>query len=407
VIRGTQVTGKEHTVGQVTVELIPRDDFAEIDTIFMGRIVSDTVGRNGPAVVYSESTTGVATRKAIKIDAERVWTEKAQTNAKTSTRIKGVQTTRGGAMVAQQARQQVQAQKRQSEIDAARRTEKRTNQRIDAEIDKEISQLAADYQDKFRKPLLDRDLFPQQLRFHSTERALHATVLHGGLTRMGAVGPPPAIENERDLVVRLHESILNNFAAASLGGMIVEEETLRTQVTDLLGSTPTWLEVDEETQPWTITFAQRGPLSITFAEEGFVVTLRGREYYRGDTSYPGMNVTAEYKIQRTDEGMKAIRQGDLLVLPPGFKPGGGKQLSARQQVLRTLLEERFGNMFTEEIVPEPIALSGNWEAAGDLTLVDWKASNGWTVLSWQRTPKPKSEDAPAAEAPAKTAAETP
>ncbi len=409
VIRGTRVTGTEHTVGQVTVELIPRDDFAEIDTIFTGRIASDTVGRNGPAVVYSESSTGVATRKAIKIDAERIWTERAQTNARTSMRINSVQTTRGGGLVAQQARQQVQAQKRQSELDAARRTEQRTNQRIDEEVDTQIAQLAANYQEKFREPLLKRDLFPQLLRFHSTEQALHATALHGGLTGLGAAAPPPAIENGHDMVVRLHESMLNNFAAASLGGMIVAEETLRTQLTDLVGSTPTWLEFEEEKQPWTITFARRSPLCVTFADQGFVVALRGHEYYRGDTAYPGMNVTAEYKIERTDQGIKAIRQGDLQVFPPGFKPGGDKQLSARQQVLRTLLEERFGNMFTPEIVPEPIALSGNWEAAGELTLTDWTASDGWTVLTWQRTPKPNAEAtaAPPSEPPPKTAPKAP
>jgi len=399
VIRGTQVTGTEHTTGEVTVELIPRAEFAEIDTIFRGRIESDTVGRNGPAVVYSESTTGVATRKPIKIDAEHVWTEKAQSNAVTKMRIKNVQTTRGGGMVAQQARQQVNAQKNQSELDAAQRTEQRTSRRVDEETDKQIGQLAQNYQDKFRKPLLSRDLFPQMLRFHTTEAALHATALHGGLPGLGAAGSPPEFDGEHDVVARLHESVFNNFAAASLGGMIVEEETFRAQMTELLGSTPTWFEPDEEAQPWTIVFAERQPVSITFADGGFVVTLRGSKFVRGDSSYPGMDVTAEYKIERTDEGIKAVRQGDLKIFPPGFTPGGGKQLSARQQVLRTLLEKRFGTMFTEEIVPEPIGLSGNWEKAGELTLSRWEASNGWSVLCWQRTPKAEEKaEAPAAPA---------
>jgi len=181
--------------------------------------------------------------------------------------------------------------------------------------------------------------------------------------------------------------------------MIVEEETFRAQMTELLGSTPTWFEPDEEAQPWTIVFAERQPVSITFADGGFVVTLRGSEYVRGDSSYPGMDVTAEYKIERTDEGIKAIRQGGLKIFPRGFTPGGGKQLSARQQVLRTLLEKRFGTMFTEEIVPEPIGLSGNWEKAGELTLSRWEASNGWSVLCWQRTPKAEEEaEAPSAPA---------
>jgi len=404
VIRGTRITGTEHTTGEVTVELIPRAEFAEIDVIFRGRIESDTVGRNGPAVVYSESTTGAATRKPIKIDAERVWTEKAQTNAATKTRIKNVQTTRGGGLVAQQARQQVNAQKRQSEIDAARRAETRVSGRLDGEIDPQIDQLAQNYQEKFRKPLLSRDLFPEILRFHTSDEALHATARHGGLSGLGAAGPPPEVEGEHAVVARLHESVFNNLAGAALGGMIVEEDTLRAQLTDLLGETPTWFEPDEEAQPWTIVFAERQPVSIAFADGGFVVTLRGSKYVRGENSYPGMDVTAEYKIDRTDDGVKALRQGDLKIFPPGFTPGGGKRLSPRQQVLRTLLEKRFGTMFTEEIVPEPIGLGGNWENAGELTLSRWEAADGWSVLCWQLTPKPfekPAEEKP--EAPAATA----
>jgi hypothetical protein len=128
------------------------------------------------------------------------------------------------------------------------------------------------------------------------------------------------------------------------------------------------------------------------------VTLRGRKYVRGDNSYPGMEITADYRIDASGDQPKAVRQGGLKVYPPGFKPGSGEKLDTRQQMLRTLLEKRFEKIFTEEMIPEPMALSGAWEKAGQLVLSDWESSQGWMIMTWKRAPKPEEpvEETPAA-----------
>jgi hypothetical protein len=214
------------------------------------------------------------------------------------------------------------------------------------------------------------------------------TGLHGGRPGLGTVGPPPSLDANHDMAARTHESLVNNFAAAAYSGMIVVEEQLRADLTELLGSTPTWLEPDEDSPPWTITLARRNPLTVTFTDGGFSVTMRGRKYVRGDKSYPGMDVTADYKIDVSGDQPKAVRQGGLKVYPPGFKPGSGEKLDVRQQVLRTLLEKRFDKIFAPEMIPEPIVLSGAWEKAGQLVLSGWESSYGWMTMTWKRAPKP-------------------
>ncbi len=395
VILGTQITGTEQTTGEVTVELIPRNAFAEISMVFRGTIETDNVGRNGPARVTSTGVTKVAARKALRLDAKRIaeqghpfWPLPAKSNAVTTSTIKSVQAG-GGGMVAQQARQQVYASKAQADRIGADHSKQRTNQRMDQQVREQIRQPAEDFDKKLRKPLMDRDLFPQQLDFHSTESAVHMTALHGGLPGLGTVGPPPPLNGNHDMAARLHESLVNNFASAAYSGVIVVEERLRADLTELLGSTPPWLEPDEDDPPWTITLAQRNPVSVTFADGGFSVTMRGRKYVRGGSSYPGMNVTADYKIETSGDQPKAIRQGGLKIYPPGFKPGSGEKLDVRQQVLRTLLEKRFDNIFAEEIIPEPMVLSGAWEKAGQLVLSGWESSNGWMTMTWKRAPKPE------------------
>jgi hypothetical protein len=224
------------------------------------------------------------------------------------------------------------------------------------------------------------------------------TGLHGGWTGLGTAGPPPTLDENHDMAIRMHESLVNNFAAAAYAGMIVVEERARADLTEFFGATPTWLEPAPDSPPWTITLARRNPLSVSFGEGTFSVTLRGRKYVRGDSSYPGMNITAEYRIVASGDQPKAVRQGGLKVYPPGFKPGSGEKLDAGQQVLRTLLEKRFEKIFSEEMIPEPMVLSGAWEKAGQLVLSGWQSSQGWMTMTWKRAPKPEepAEETPAA-----------
>jgi len=399
VILGTRLTGTEHTVGEITAELIPREGFAEISALLYATINTESVGVNGPARAVSEAVTQVAARKAIRIDDERVWTLPAGSNAVTKSTMKSL-TVSGGSYMRNRARQQAASQKPQAERIAAQHAEQRTNERLDKETALLVGDMAADYQNKFRRPLLARNMFPQSFRVYSTKDAMHAVGLHGGISGLGVAEPPPELAGEYDLTIRAHESLANNYASAAWSGMIMVEDTVRAQITELLESTPTWLEPDEEAQPWTISMARNQPLSFTFADGGFTVTLRGRQFIRGGTTYPGMHITAVYEIQKADDVVKAVRKGDLAIFPPGFKPGGGKSLSTRQQILRSLLERRFEKIFTPEIIPDPLVLPGTLENAGELGLAAWESSDGWMLQGWNRIPE--SEKAPA-EAPAETA----
>jgi hypothetical protein len=398
VILGTRLTGTEHTTGEIKAELIPREDFAEISALLFATAYTESVGVNGPARATSEAVTQVAARKAIRIDAERVWTLPAESNAIVKSEMTNLQVS-GGRMVQSRARQQAASQKGQAERIAAQHAEQRTNERLDQETALMVGDMADDYQNKFRRPLLARNMFPQMFRVFSTKDAMHAVGLHGGFSGLGVSEPPPELEGEFDLTIRAHESLANNYASAAWSGMIMVEDTVRAQITELLESTPTWLEPDEEAQPWTISMARNQPLSFTFADGGFSVTLRGRQFIRGGTTYPGMNVTAVYEIQKSDGVVKAVRKGGLAIFPPGFKPGGGKSLSARQQILRSLLEKRFEKILTPEIIPDPLTLPGAMENAGELGLAAWESSDGWMLQGWNRIPESEkpAPDAPAEE----------
>ncbi len=126
---------------------------------------------------------------------------------------------------------------------------------------------------------------------------------------------------------------------------------------------------------------------MTFGGGRFAVTVRGRRYAQGDNRYPGMDVTAVYEIEKTDQGFRAVRQGEIEIFPPGFVPDRDK-LSGPEQALRTLLQKKFGKLFAEEVVPQDIVPTGRWQKVGRLALDHWEADDGWMVLAWKRIPPP-------------------
>lgn len=386
VILGTNIQGTGHTTGNITVELVPADQRAEIKIVAQTTTESQTIGHNGPARIHSTGTTQITTRKSILIDAERIRALPAGSQAVTNSTVTAIRSARGGGVVERAAQNRVYQRKPEADRIAARHAEQRANRRADQEAGQVIDEANATLVKKVRQPLVQRGLFPEMLRFNTTETALHVTAFQGGAAQLGAAVPPPKLPETPDLAVRVHESMIHHLADGAFAGMTLEEERLLDVITQLVGPLPEELQPEDDGERWGITFARQQPISVRFADGRLRLTIRGRKYTRGDNSYPGMNVTATYKIQKAGRGFKLVRQGELEILPPGFTPDSGGQLSVRQQVIRNLLQRRFGKIFTKESVAEPLELPGKWSQAGKFALAQWEAADGWLVMAWKKVP---------------------
>jgi len=396
-ILGTTIRGTGHTVGEVTVELVPNDEVAETWIVFRGTVASDTIGYNGPARVFSNGVTEIETRKAIFLDENGFRPGPAQSEADTSSRIRGVSAGRGG-VAERAATKRVYEQKRQAEYISAQHAEAQASDRADRQVQELIADAQQQFLTDFREPLQERKLFPKEFRFSTTADAVHLTGLQVGPYDLGAPGSPPDAMPDADMAVRVHESLINNLAEEALAGMIVTERQFRETIVDVLGEVPERFEPEEGQEPWKITFDRREPVTVTLSEGQFRITIHGRSYASGDSSYPAMDVTAVYSIAQGDDGPKAVRQGELEIFPPGFDPGGTKRLSARHQTIRRMLERRLGKIFEPEFVPEPLELPGRWEKTGDYALKQWDIADGWMVMAWKQIPGSESEPTPLTEA---------
>jgi hypothetical protein len=392
-ILGTTLFGTAHTVGQTTVELSPSSRSAVIDTLLSGSSDSATIGYHGPVTVHSSAKTTFDARKRLSLDATGFSASPATSHAATSSQIQSIQTDKrlGKRIIENAAWNRAGKQKGQAEAIASQHAEQRLDKRINDQAGETLAKANQSYNDKFRRPFTERKLFPQQLDFSTTEKVLRVVGLQAGNSRLAApVAAPPVVEGA-DMSVCVHESMVNNLAADALAGRTVHEEKLQSLAIEMLGHLPDRMKGDDDGLPWAITFARRQPISVVFADDGFQVTIRGAKYIKGQDAHPGMDVSASYKIEKSAEGFKAVRQGSIQVFPPDFVPGSGEKVDAHRQIIRTLLEKRFAKVFELELIGEGLVLPGKWESAGKLIPIQVTSQNGWLVIAWKRSPAASSE----------------
>ncbi len=381
-ILGTSISGTGHTVGKLSLQLIPNPNKAELETILNGTVETKTVGYNGPATIYASGATAIVGRKRIVFDENGVASYPATATANTRTQINGVAAGRSGSGLVQRiANNRVYESKSEAEQIGAQHAAARVRKRVEAQADAQLGKTHWNYVNKVRNPLLRRREFPSLLKLSTTDNEMLVTALQANRSQLGAPTAPPAITVENDMAVQVHESAVNNLAQALLGGVTLKEEDVQKKAVDILGKLPEQLKSEEDRDPWSITFARVRPVTVKFTDGGFQVTVRGQRYTSGEREFRAMNVTADYKIEQNGNGAKAIRQGDLHIVPPRFVEGKTR-LSTQEVTLKTLLQRKFGRLFEPEIKSEGLVLPGRWREAGRLDLKQMQSTGGWLVLAW-------------------------
>ncbi len=382
-ILGMNIRGDGHTAGKITAEMIPNGDEAIIEMLMEGRTESQNVGSRGAVRVYSDNLTTFTAHKRVIVNGGEIRSEPATCDAQCDSTITGICATNGMRLVENIARNRVRQNLSRAEWIAARHAEQRVCRQFDSQAVELLAEANESYDARFRQPIWQRGLFPNQLRIASTDSGIDVTVLGAEADQLAALSPPPQVPESSDLALRMHESFVNNMAAEALAGRTLGEEEMLSMLKDVLGRVPEHFQADAGEKPWAITFAQKQPVVLRCDDDGFTIVISVDAFARGGSDYPGMDITAKYKIEKTADGYKGVRQGEVSILPPGFEVGKDARLSVRQQTLRELIGRRFDKAFRKEIIPEPLKLTGRWEKLGKLPLTNWRTADGWIVTTWK------------------------
>jgi hypothetical protein len=387
VVLGTRVRGTGHTLGLVRLDFVPASDRAIVDIALDATNHSSTQGTQGPVTVHTRGTTRVDARKRIMIDDEGVVGLPVEANASTDTRTAGIGVNKrfGKRLIRRIASRKIAEMRPQAEAIAEGRARDRVRHQFDTQTAGALAKAQADYQAKFRRPLMDRGWYPEMLHLSTSDSRLSVVARKAISDQIAAFTPPPAVDPDAVMAARVHETLVNNMAEITLGGRTITQQFVEEQIRRNNGTLPASLGSDADQPPWSITFAKRKPVAIDADDSRVKLTVRGTKFTSGDREFPAMDIWAAYRIEPGQGTFRLVRDGDVQIYPPGFVPGGAEKLSVAETSLRRILQKRFNKVFKEVVDVEPLKMPGQLEAAGPLPMEQLVArKDGWVAAGWRK-----------------------
>lgn len=387
VVLGTRIRGSGHTTGNVRLDFIPAHDRAVFDLVLDAQNISQTRGTQGPVTVHTRGVTDLDARRRIFLDGDTVSASPVQASASANTQVTGigVNSRFGKRFIRKIASRKVAETKPKAEAIAERKARDRVRQQFDEQTRPAVAQIGEQFRNRFRAPLEARGLYPEMVHMNTTDSSLRIVARKALAAQLAAFSPPPAAVGGNVLTARVHETAVNNILEEKLGGRIVTQADVDRLAREQNLTMPESLESDADQKPWAITFAKQRPVTIA-ADDGRVkLMVRGDKFVSGDRDFPGMDIWATYAIESSPSGTRLLREGDVQIYPPGFKPGGGEKLTMAETSLRRILQKRFDKLFKAVIDVEPLPLEGELAAAGPLPMHQLVArKDGWVLAGWRK-----------------------
>jgi len=397
VVLGTRIRGSGRTTGSVRLDFVPAPDRAVFDLVFDATNISDTRGTQGPVTVRSRGVTTLGARRRIALDGENVSSSPVEATAATDSQTTGMSISSriGRRLIQRIANRKIAESRPQAEAVAERKARDRVRQQFTEQTEPALGQIRQQLRDRLRGPLEARGLYPEMVHLHTTDTSLRVVARKSLAGQLAAHAAPPAALPGNLITARVHESAVNNILEEKLGGRVFTKADVERMARENNATMPDSLDNEADDKPWAITFAKYRPVSIA-ADDGRVKLLvRGDKFVSGDRAFEGMDIWATYRIESTPWGQRLVRDGDVQIYPPGFKPGGGEKLTLKETSLRRILQKRFDKLFKPEIEIPDLPLQGELAAAGPLPMNQLTARrDGWVVAGWrQADPVVRSHDA--------------
>lgn len=387
-----QLSGSSHTVSKLGVHFVPSNYTAIVDLHLQGTTDANTTAQQGKVSLNLSTGFSFSGSKRVVFDADGIRACPAQACPKLEYNVLNCIGTsfRGplDPLVRRIAYKVYTKQQPKIERDATTSAGKTVQSKFEELAAEKLDAANRKYHEEFRGPMEKRGVFPQRIRVLTSAHQLGIrALLNDPSGKAQSFAPVPEILGWPDVAVRVQESLLNHTTQSIFAGKKFTGEQLDQEFNELLK--PVLKEeiksVDAGDTSFSIKFPKDKPFEFHFDKSIVQVTLRGEEFTSGDRDFDAMNTTALYKLVKSPKGFNLERQGDLQIFPPGFVPGKDK-LGAREQVLRKLLEKKFGKVFKQKFEVDEIKLPEDLKNAGTLVSTQVQADSGWLVLTWRHAP---------------------
>ncbi len=226
-VLGANVNGNEQTTTDISVELEPGKDAANLELVLNGVTQSNTVGSTDQANIYTQGYHRWGAKKPLHFDGTTLTTgpstmsyvQPSNTTTGASTRYSGGLF---GSYAEGQAMQAANSQRGESEAIASQRIQTKVLPEMDARVEKLIEQTNEKLKYDLRKRLRVAGVLPTTVSARSNDAYLRLSAEVGGADDLTGDTGNPAIETGAGLVISIHESLLNN----AVGQMKFAGETM-------------------------------------------------------------------------------------------------------------------------------------------------------------------------------------
>jgi hypothetical protein len=377
---GMDVLVVAHTTGRIQVNLLPCDHRAVICLRMLGTVCAEAVDTRPRLELDARSSTALHYFQELWLDRHGFSAAAPQAYAATRLRLNHVYTIYPclrDCLVKSVARSAFHLTRHGLERSASDYARESLVARTAQQVGVKLQQANASFSEQIRK-LGDLGVDLTSLHFSTTSTELQmAAWARVGKPAMLPAPPSTAIG------VRLHDGFVNDALVAAFPTGTISGADLEKSARPFLKLLGVSLQPDPDQAPWTITLAKKNPLRVKFADGQLILVLRSEEFTSADKEVPAMDITVRYTLRQTPEGVRAVRDKELEIYPPGFVPGSGKRLSARQLATRTMLRRRFGRLLPPTFSLDTVDLSPRGQRTGAHQVTHFAVVDGWLVLGYR------------------------
>ncbi len=381
-ILGTRLVGEATLDGELTGRLVASSQSAQIDLMLDADFHSRNTGYNGPVQLQTVGDGRVQVTRRLVLDQSGPHFDTTSGMAELDTRILCIQ--HPLKLVRKIAAKKAAQQKPLSERIATGKLRRQVTREFLEETSDQLRQ-PADSPLRQAADIFDRlGLTPPDRDWQTSAEYLTVQIGQGSTSQVRAANPPPKLEGDYQLVVQLHESLIDNIASTVFAGRTMDQ----TQIQDLLGKVrPGQPEQaapspsDEEVEPFEIDFARLRPIILEAREGRLRVGVRGTRFQQGDRQLQrAIEITAQYQPVVGETGRVSLQRiGDVAV---GF-PGGGR-LSISQVAIKSNIQRAFADIFPPQVLQVPFSVSLPTDRDWSLQTVQINADDAWLSVALQK-----------------------
>lgn len=378
---GAQITTKGQLNGTTRLELVKSTHMIALDTIFVANSQGTLHGTSNHPKAYTtfSANTNVSTNSRTGFRMGKtgnIGYQKTRTNYTPQVSITGVRVNPRGVfrrVIVNQARDRVYSSRGQMASQLGSSTATTINQKMDQEASSAILQGKLNQLTDIRDLLSSTESAKSRLNV-STESNYISYKLNTNRELYGAPGA------RGDVIVRFHQDSLNEILTANTSGKTLTAKELQAQ----LGAVFDTLAGPENTEQGefddvTFVMQDQDPIKVTAENNKLTILLRTKKITAGeDGEYDyEFDITVSYNVVDEDGKLALVRDGDITIYPPGFKPGVDL-LKRKQKIVIDELKLEFAKFYKDELISN---VPTNHPSGKKLVLNGLHANNGWFMLS--------------------------